>query len=387
MPWSNEGIDYTYLRDRSVRFPRYPRMVEDLDQYELPEGLGVQLRGAATPVLLRGRHALRVFAYLSAKMDGSQTLEGLYNGRPPDLPGRVLLKALRLLHVKGLVVGGNEARPGPAVPEGFVDGVTCRQLLFWGRNLGSTAYHHSAVEVRDVLASSQVALIATGLLGVCTFDLVVRSGCGNLSVTDWDDDGLLRESLRGSLVTPVRYAHSGGMDEVVTNLRDWLSFSDLVVVATRNAPSSLLLRVNRLCLRREVPLLLCNESSGRFEIGPLVLPYRSACYRCLQLRRESVTTFPIDHMLYELHLAVPRPTGRGLPHGEWLPAATWVASSLSAEVVRWLTKIAAPQLVDHVLQYSPLSGSQEMHRVLRVPRCPDCQPGSRLPLAKVADRD
>jgi bacteriocin biosynthesis cyclodehydratase domain-containing protein len=217
-------------------------------------------------------------------------------------------------------------------------------------------------------------IVAAGLFGVAACDLLMRSGCNNLRIVEWDGDGYVEASVGGMAAKIIRL-DTRSVDEVSTVLAGWLPVADLVVTATRSGSAQFFHAVNRLCLEHRRPWLRGNFDGSTFEIGPYVYPYGSACYSCLELRRASAMEGAIEEQIYQERLAETRPANTQPPLGEALFAATLGASVLTAEVIRTVTNVAQPTLLDHVSQISAVVGTMETSHVLRVPRCPDCYRG------------
>jgi bacteriocin biosynthesis cyclodehydratase domain-containing protein len=369
------------LADRNLRFPVYPRLVGDLSFFSMPDGLGIQVRGAEMPVLIRGRYANAALSFLRPLLDGKHTLDDLLQLCPATLERVTLLRTLLLLHGKGILAGPDRWPSDNAGDDGASrahDEVMRRQLLFWGRKIGVTRSAGSVPEVQRRLQTSRLVLIATGLFGAATYDLLVRCGSGPAAVLAWDEDEWsAAEWARGPL-PPRHFVHlpSTSVDEVVQFLWPLAENTDLLVVATRHASADLYRVINRICLDRGCPWLRANEDGWQVEIGPYVRPHRSACFRCLELRQASAQNFAIEEHLYQEHLARPRPAGETLPAGEILPITTLGASLVVLEGIRIVTGLAAPTLLNAVLTVDPLSGSFQSNGILRVPRCPECGRGA-----------
>ena len=162
------------------------------------------------------------------------------------------------------------------------------------------------------------------------------------------------------------------MHTVANVLRDWLFDTSLVVTATRNAPDRLFEVINQLCQKAEKPWLRGNLEASSFELGPYVHPGSSACFTCVRLRSRSADPLAVEHELDHRARASYEEPGGIPPIGESLFGATLGASLLTGEVVRVLTGVATPALLNRVLGVSPITGEQRVNKVLRVPRCPDC---------------
>lgn len=364
------------LRDPNLRFPARPAFAGDLDMFEMPDGLGFQVRGGETPVIVRGRTVAPVIEFLRARLDGRTRLEELLGDCPPEIGASTLVRSLLLLHGKGILVEGGE-EPSTEI----VDPVRRRQLLYWGRHLDLTRGAGSSREVARRLARADVALVATGLFGAATFDLLARSGVTRCRVLAWDDDGFLEETASDAPVAPLELVRvkTTNVDGALEILRGWISDVDLLVTATCDAPNSLFRSINSLCLHARRPWLRGNGDGSAVDVGPLVHPFESSCFTCLELRTGSAEGFAIENALYQARLAVEREAGSRAVVGEELWAATMAASILVGESFRLLTGLAPATLVDSVLRLTPVTGVIEQNHVKRVPRCPDCYRGGITP--------
>ena len=371
-----QGSLTALLGDRNRRFPLFPRMVTDVRVFRMPDGLGVRFHAGDTPTMLRGAKVDRVIDFLLPRLDGSSSLEQLFESCPPDIPSTSLVRTLDLLHTKGLLADGLDPVPAPET-----DPALKRQLLFWGRHVGATRSSNNGAEVQRRVAGTRCAVIGTGEFAALTVDLLTRSGCEDLRVIAWDDDGELLASLAKLPAPPREMAapKQTSIEEVIDVLDGWVDDLDLVVTVTRNGPDALFEAVNRTCLRTDVPWLRADEDPSGYDIGPYVDPWSSACFTCLVLRRRSMQEHPIEDHLAQVDLATERDPGTTAPIGESIVSATLGASLVVSEVVRIATNLASPTLLNTVLHVSPTSGAVERNAVLRVPRCEACHRGAVPP--------
>ncbi|HJT91824.1 MAG TPA: TOMM precursor leader peptide-binding protein [Mycobacterium sp.] len=355
--------------------------MEDLRVFQMPDGLGIQLHFGDAPVVMRGRLAEDSFVFLQKHLDGTRDLDQLSPAIPADLPVETVGRTLWLLHTKGLLVDG-EPSDHQALTWRAPDPVIGRQLLFWGRHIGDSRAASSGEVLQRRLGHATVIIVGTGLFGVATADLLSRSGCGQLKFLSWDDgpagssesDTGITSNLLSSPITPTAWASArpANLHAVDGILRDWLFDADLIVTATRNAPDRLFEEINRICQQAAKPWLRGNLEASSIELGPYVHPGSSACFSCLQLRRRSADPLAIEHELDHAARAQSDEAGGIPPIGEALFAATLGASQLTGEVIRVVTGIAMPALLNRVVTVSPTTGEQHTNNVLRVPRCPDC---------------
>lgn len=105
-------------------------------------------------------------------------------------------------------------------------------------------------------------------------------------------------------------------------------------------------------------------------VGPLVHPFDTACYRCYRLRADSNDprhTVNAAIRKHETSDAAARPSPGLLP-----PMARIVGEIASMEVLKVLTQVAPSDVVARLIEINLVSFESVVHRVLKVPRCPDC---------------
>jgi bacteriocin biosynthesis cyclodehydratase domain-containing protein len=358
------------LLDRNLGFPQRPRLVPDLDVFRMPDGLGVQFRGGEADVLLRGRLAVQVLPWLLDQLDGKADVGELLARRPAGVSEDEVADLLLLLLRKGLLADGSAARVGGTDASSDLGQ---RQLLFWGRKLGVTRVDGSAAEVEAKLAAAQVVLLGSGLFGASALDLLQRSGCRNTRVLDWDSGDPLVADTAAALGLAEVAPLDRDLDALGIHVERRLTTADLLVTALRNAPDALFSLLNAKALRHGVPWLRGNETAAALEIGPYVNAIDSPCFGCLRLRQRAADDFPVEEQLYQEHLA--EASAAQSLRGEWLPHATAGAALLAAEATRILTLVSRPVCEGAVLTLSP-EGGFSLDSFQRVPRCPECYPGS-----------
>jgi bacteriocin biosynthesis cyclodehydratase domain-containing protein len=359
------------LRSRNLRFPARPRLLADLDVFSMPDGLGLQVRGGEVDVVLRGRVADALVPWLLPRLDGRHAWQDLVADRPGEAGAEEVADVLLLLLRKGLLTDGVEPR-APRAP----DPTEQRQLLFWGRKLGVTRINTSARQVQQKLARARVVLLAGGLFGCTTLDLLLRSGCEDLALLDWGD-GQVAETLRAlgaERAEEVAAALRGDAGAAVEALEPLLATADLLLTATRNAPDALFEALNAAVLRRGTPWLRGDETPSAFEIGPFLNGLDTPCFTCMRLRARGVEEMPVEEKLYQEHLAGPGPEGL---QGESLAHSAVGAGLLVSEALRALTGVA-PVLTEGAVLTQELDGPSSLDRFRRVPRCPDCYPGDAV---------
>jgi bacteriocin biosynthesis cyclodehydratase domain-containing protein len=123
---------------------------------------------------------------------------------------------------------------------------------------------------------------------------------------------------------------------------------------------------NELVLERKLPFLPVVIENLVAYVGPLVVPYQTACFECLLRRRYS----NLDESGAREAVELRRGGGRivGLH-----PAISAVAAGAAAlELSKFFIPWRSAQQAGYLLTFNLLASRAGRHRVLKVPRCPAC---------------
>lgn len=372
-----DPLALSLLSDRTLRFPRRPQLAPDLSVFEMPDGLGVQFRGAEAPVIIRGRVASVALRYLIPRLDGRRDLRSLLSAELPEpLTQSIVAKTLSLMYGKGLIVSAPTAETTASSSPRAVESNPRqdRQRLFWGRLLDVTRSASYPEEVERRLATSSVLVIGTSFFGAATCDVLDRSGFGSISFFDWDDDGQAASAVQ-PFVSSAAHVDTRSIDGLLSSAESALDGVDLIVTAMRGAPLELYSRLNRLAIQRWVPLLRGHFDGIEYEIGPYVYPHGSPCLTCMRLRRSSALEAALEEEMYQRALQTETAAGTTPPIGESVPAAVAAAGLLAGEAVRAVSGISVPALMGQMLTLSAVSGAMRTDAFARVAKCPDCFSG------------
>src|SRR5262249_51358600 len=152
-----------------------------------------------------------------------------------------------------------------------IDTTLERQKLFWGRKLGLTRVNSYPEQVEIKLANANLAMFGNGLLAAVTLDVLSRSGFGTIRVADWEDGGILSDSIELTAESRYLYAStSGSLDLLHQCLQELTPIPDLLITATRDVPGAVFDLINRHCLESNVRWLRGHDDLVQLEIGPFV---------------------------------------------------------------------------------------------------------------------
>jgi ribosomal protein S12 methylthiotransferase accessory factor len=145
---------------------------------------------------------------------------------------------------------------------------------------------------------------------------------------------------------------------------------DLVVLCADDFDPETYRAVNASCLEQRTTWTSARNLGLRFELGPTVVPYETACFTCYELRRASNTAGYADQLATYAELAA-----QGKSLGSMRPE---VGAGLAAvEIARILTSFSRPVTYGSVFSFDLVSFTSKLHPVLKIPRCRDCSPAAR----------
>ena len=133
---------------------------------------------------------------------------------------------------------------------------------------------------------------------------------------------------------------------------------------------------NELALERDVPFLPVVIDNLVAYVGPLVVPYETACLECFLRRRYSNLDESAAREAVELSADGAHVVGLH-------PAISAVAAGAAAlELSKFFIPWRSAQQAGYLLTFNLLASRSGRHRVLKVPRCPGCSSlGARHPVA------
>jgi bacteriocin biosynthesis cyclodehydratase domain-containing protein len=123
--------------------------------------------------------------------------------------------------------------------------------------------------------------------------------------------------------------------------------------------------VNRYCLEQRLPWTSYRDLGTRYEVGPLVVPFETACFACLEQRRRG------NVPSYDERLAMRRALSAAGGSLGRLNLALG-CDVLALEVVKALTRFSRPTTYGAVYSFDVASLEGTLHPVLKLPRCPAC---------------
>jgi len=154
------------------------------------------------------------------------------------------------------------------------------------------------------------------------------------------------------------------------NLKERFRDNDLVIACQDNEGYPFFDFVNTVSLESGSRWMHVSLFGTRGVLGPTIIPLQTACYTCYETRRVSNSDDWEGHAVYrETFYETSHPT-----EGHLYSLSSGLASQVSVEALRIVTGFAPPKTLGRFYEFSASSPVPEAHDVLRLPRCPNCNP-------------
>lgn len=324
------------VRYAELELPEQPRLAPWVVTVDLGDGR-LQFRSAESAHTLTHPALVRAFHGIESLLDGQHAVEQITSAVGTDIPSATVVFLLKLLYGNGLLQHGGSDQ----VPESSDDERWHRQVRFLSH------FVPNAARAQTELAKSRI--------GVVGFALVSQHIVTALRSIGIDDITELSEPS-----TWLTKADTGGA-----------SF-DLIIACGARPAFVLFSAVNRACLATRTRWLHVTISGTSAQLGPTVVPYETACYTCLDLRRQTHETELDGYLAYRDRVgdtADVRDDGTAV-------LGSVLSGHVALEVMRIMIGYASPATFGRYYLFTAASPETTPHDVLRVPRCPSC---SRAP--------
>lgn len=229
-----------------------------------------------------------------------------------------------------------------------------------------------------------VTLIGIGWIGSFVLESLLQAGLRKITIIDnmkVTKDDINLGAYYGKDIGNKRYEALTNKPNILTHQNNlkWISEeltlispdtitrnSDLVILCTDSPSISSHNYVNNICLNNDIKWLSSRLCHTRGEIGPTVMPYKTACYKCYEYRLASCKEARI----------VPREIKEPNQHIASSNMLTRIIAGYTAhEALCVVTSSNQSSTLGAVLHIHPMNYIVSLHRVFRIPNCPTC--GSR----------
>jgi thiazole/oxazole-forming peptide maturase SagC family component len=157
--------------------------------------------------------------------------------------------------------------------------------------------------------------------------------------------------------------------------------ADFLIVADRDLKKDEINKINKMALKKSVPWISFSDF-GQKEIivGPMIIPYKTPCYECYQLRKESNYNYFRELRLFQKENNYIR-TKISTKSAYLYPFIGIISSFISIEVMKYLTQFTTPITQGRIFTINWLTMETRVHRILKIPRCSVCGVKESAPFA------
>ncbi|HST21163.1 MAG TPA: TOMM precursor leader peptide-binding protein [Blastocatellia bacterium] len=147
--------------------------------------------------------------------------------------------------------------------------------------------------------------------------------------------------------------------------------SGFVINCLDPGQSSLMYKLNRVCLQLGITWTSCSLDGSEVALGPTIRPYETSCYLCYKMRAVSSAGNPENEFAFERFLDRRKQDDSG--KRENLVFGAGIAANLaSLEAVKYLSGFFQLSAVGKLLVFNLFDLTCTKHVVLRKPWCPAC---------------
>ena len=307
-------------------------------------------------------------------LDGAHTVEEIQRATSETFHPDDLAQCLDLLAAQGVLVEGAGASQERMVPQ-------------------ANLFHELAPggQAQERLAAATVAVVGLGGAGASVALTLAAAGLGAVVCVDPAPvapadvyfSPFFGLASVGSGRAPATAALIAGAAPQVKvdvvdrgmesedDLRAAVRGADVVVCCLDAGQSNLIFKLNRVCLAEGVRWLACALAGAEIDIGPVMVPGRTACYLCYRMRAIACAGNPTEAFAYEQYLDG-RKQDDSARRENLVFAANIAAGFVGTEVVKLLTDLAPPSLFGRLTTVRLTDMAIQRHSVLRKPWCPAC---------------
>jgi len=326
-------------------------------------------------------HSFREFEqYVIPLLDGRHTFQEIADNVADVFDAEDLAAGLRLLAEQHLLTDTDDRTPPSESPEPLAP-----QLNFFYE------MNTNPEEVQSRLRNATVTIFGLGNAGASTAIALAAAQVGHLRCVDFMPVGgadtylsnVFSQADAGQLrAVVVAHRLAAKIPEVSATIHTQkpenddevlalVEGSDFVINCLDAGESSLIYKLNRVCLRAGIKWTSCALSGPEIILGPTIYPPETACYLCYKMRSVACAGNPQDEFAFESFLDQ-RKQDDSAQHESLVSSVDLAAGLVSLEAIKSLSGVLAPSAVGKIIVFNLLDLTSTKHVVLRKPWCPAC---------------
>ncbi len=354
-------------------------------KYRRPVFVNPPFRDALNATLARhvGEAGVGIADRLLPLLDGTHEIADIYGRLAADgISPTIVSQALDALDSLGSLsdIASDDGQQSLSSEiSRYRDQVACLEEWLKVRQ-GSEDATKAASSAQASLGTARVVVMGLGRTGAALIEALSLAGIGYLfGIRSGESQGL-EEQAAGNLPTRVAslnprvsYAEITSVDGDDLFRLDDKGAAPLLIYCPDIFSETVCQELNSVALSTGSSLLAYRETPFSVELGPLIVPGRTACYVCYQLRRKAAEPKPGPDNA---------PTAEAHPETQALNFSSGV-HLLALEIVKIVTRAAFPVSRGKLWRLGLFDGSVSVHPILKLPRCPACGIHKRTPPRRI----
>lgn len=226
--------------------------------------------------------------------------------------------------------------------------------------------HKEPYKIQSLLVKSKICVINQGPLGIEVIKSLIASGVCHIYTIDnyskFRDRELSHVNVHKKNFV-IQYRPSTNFEKIFRQI-------DLMILCLDSFDPQFCDTINTFALEYEKPCFLIRKNGvNEGIVGPLIVPFLTACYKCLDLRIKANLDFYDEYLQFEKYLK----NSRRKKPTPCLTALDKLLSSLAAiEIVKYITGFESPVTYSRFLVVNQKDFKFDLHNILKLPRCPSC---------------
>lgn len=358
-----------YFKDPNVSFPEKPCLLESIDVYPSPNGMGLIFTGGVEKFIVKGKTSYVYYEFLKIHLNGTHSLHEILNlAYDKGYSVNEMASLIKILHSYHVIVSFQTNTINSR--ENRYD---ANALHYYERVIGITGENSTPTEVLSKLEKSKTLFITTSKLLPILYHLLKINHFGQIGFIYIESPEHLSSEL-SYIKQDEKVVHfeslvnedSSLCKNTLSQIMDHYTHINFVCLESK---LSFIQEITQLCVLKKRNLFYFNEFDHEFEIGPYYFFNDTSCYNCFQLRKQSYKDNAyidyIDQMdvSKKINLKV-----KGYDLGHLSLALNYFV----IELKKIITNYSKPATINKVLLINPLDATTSYVPVERVPGCPIC---------------
>lgn len=368
------GILNEFFADINVNFPKKPKLISGISTYVAPKGLGVQFRGGAEKLVMKGIDAESVWNFLAKVLNGNNTLENIITlaikNNVDSFQAATFLKSLHSYHLLSSEDDNKESKN-----DYHFDLLSTKQKEYYDRIIGYSGCNKSGLEAFDRIRNSKILIISSSdLIPIISYNMHL-SGFRDLGffIISTDKANDISEFIENINVLTYQDITNIKGEELRNLLNAKIDDYHYVLSIMNNPNVQFLGEISRFCSLRNKPMLNISIEENNYKIGPFFFPNSdTACISCYNLRKQSHDSNSIYDFLYQHNLSEKEIKNDNEIQGFDIQGFCAILNFALLQLKYSIAKIAKPLYTNQVVTLNALNFNILKEDIIQVPGCPSC---------------